>query len=382
MRRLAILGATGSIGESALQVAASLAGEIEVVALAANGNWERLADEAEKFNVRKLALAEERAARALAASGRCAGCEVLAGEDAAERLAADAGSDTVLLAVVGAAALAPAFAALRAGKRLAVASKEPIVMAGAALAAAAREGGGEILPVDSEHSGVFQCLACGRREEVRRIVLTSSGGALRDWPVEKLARATAADALRHPTWSMGKKVTVDSATLMNKALEIVEAHHLFDLPAGAIEVVIHPQSVVHALVEFADGNVFAQMAPPDMRLPIQHALTWPERRAAPWPRLTLETMRRLDFAEPERARYPALALGYRALAEGGTAGAAMNAANEVAVELFLADRIPFGRVTELVHEAMDAIASGTAVTIEAILEADRRARAFVRERAA
>jgi len=259
---------------------------------------------------------------------------------------------------------------VRAGKRLALANKESLVMAGRLLMAEAARSGAEVIPVDSEHSAVFQAMACGRREEVRRVILTASGGPFYRRPAGELARVTPAEALAHPTWSMGPKITIDSATLVNKALEVIEAHHLFDLAADEIGVLIHPESTVHSLVEFVDGSVIAQLGPPDMRMPIQYALTWPERRSAPWERLDLAALGRLHFEEPDSEKFPALRLGFEVVRRGGTLGAALSGADEVAVEAFLAGRIRFSDIVPLLERVLAAHPWMAEPTLDDILRMD------------
>jgi 1-deoxy-D-xylulose-5-phosphate reductoisomerase len=294
--------------------------------------------------------------------------------EALETMVAGPDADVVLSAVVGAAGLAPALAALRAGKVLAVANKEALVAAGPLLMSASREHGGRIVPVDSEHSAVFQALQAGRPEEVESIILTASGGPFRTRPLDTFGAITAAEALRHPTWSMGPKITVDSATMMNKALEVIEAVCLFGLPPDRIRVALHPQAIVHSMVEFRDGSVVAQLGPPDMRLPVLYALSHPERLAYDGPRLRIADLRSLSFEDVDPRRYPALELGYRAAREGGVAGAVLNAANERAVDAFLSGRIPFPRITELAAEALDSHPRHADPGLPEVLAADRWAR--------
>lgn len=373
-RRVAVLGSTGSIGQSALQVIAQLEGRLEVAGLAASTRWQALAEQARATGARRVALADAGLAdhlrRALAGSA----VEVLAGPEGVAALAAADDVDVVLSAVVGAAGLPVALAAAKAGKTLAIANKEPLVMAGPALLALAAEHGATILPVDSEHSAIFQALRGGLKAEVDRIIITASGGPFFDWPAERVFEATVAEALAHPTWAMGPKVTIDSATLMNKALEIVEARWLFDVEPDRIEVVIHPESIVHSVVAFRDGSALAQLSVPDMRTPIQYALTYPERLPGLAAPLDLAAVGRLRFIEPDRVRFPALSLGFSVAREGGVSGAVLNAANEAAVALFLQRRIPFGRITEVVADVLDRHAAVANPDLEAILAADRWAR--------
>jgi 1-deoxy-D-xylulose-5-phosphate reductoisomerase len=280
--------------------------------------------------------------------------------------------------MVGAEGLRPTLAAVEAGKTVALANKEPLVAAGELVMAAAERSGARILPVDSEHSALFQLLQCGREADVSRIVLCASGGPFRDWPAEKIEVAKVADALNHPTWDMGRKITVDSATLMNKGLEVIEAHWLFGVDFDRIEVLVQAQSVVHAMVEFRDGTLISHMGLPDMRTPIQYALTWPERRDRPEGGMTLADLSGLTFGKPDTGRFPCLGLGYRAGRAGGTAGAVLNAANEAAVALFLEEKIPFGGIPRLVEKALKSRTQRPARSLEDVTAADRWARDFVK----
>ena len=375
-KRVVILGSTGSIGRQALAVI-SQRGDIRVCGLAAGSNWKLLAEQARLFGPQAVAIADL-GVRDDLADALPAGVELLAGPEAMTELVGKVGCDLLLNGVVGAAGLAPTLAAIEAGVTPAIANKETLVMAGQAVMAAARKAGLNVLPVDSEHSAIFQCLQAGRREEVRRVVITASGGALRDWPAERLDDATVADALNHPTWEMGRKVTIDSATLVNKALEVVEAHWLFDLPAERIEVVIHPQSVIHSYVEFNDGSVIAQMGYPDMTLPIAYALGYPIRTARDFQPLDLAAIGELTFS-PCRGRFArAVRLGHDVIRKGGPAGAVLNGANEAAVEAFLTGRMPFGRIVPTVEEVLGRAPRGGG-SIAGLLEADRWARRQVEQ---
>jgi 1-deoxy-D-xylulose-5-phosphate reductoisomerase len=359
----------------ALEVIRALGPEYRVVALAAGSNVERLAEQARETGARALGVADESAARALAeALPKPVGPEIFTGPEGLAAIASRPDVDIVLSAVAGGAGLPAALAAARSGKRLALANKESLVMAGGLIMAEAERSGAEVVPVDSEHSAVFQALACGRREEVRRVILTASGGPLYRRPREDQDRVTPEEALAHPTWRMGRKITVDSATLMNKALEVIEAHHLFGLAADEIAVLVHPESVVHAMVEYADGSVMAQLGPPDMRLPIQYALTWPERREAGWKRLDLAALRALHFEEPDGRKFPALELGFEVVRRGGTSGAALSGADETAVEAFLAGRIRLSDIAATVKRVLGAHPWTAEPTLDEILETDRWAR--------
>ena len=377
MIRVALLGATGSIGGAALDVARTHRDRIRPVSLAARRNEIGLIKAAHAFGVRRIALGDpEAAARARAAFDG----EVLEGEEGLVALAADPEADVVVNALVGSVGLRPTVAALERGKRVALANKESVVMAGELLVSIARRTGGTLLPVDSEHSGLFQCLAGRTPDQVRRVTITASGGPfLRRNPAD-VHDATPEEVLRHPTWSMGERITVDSATLVNKGFEVIEARWLFGLPPDRVDVVIHPQSIVHALVEFVDGSVVAQLSVPDMRLPLLYALSHPERWSADLPRLELSALGDLHFEAPDPARSPGLTLARRALAMGGTAPAVLNAADEEAVRLFLEGSIRFGEISPLLDEVLEEHRPVCPITLDGVMEADRWARARLKER--
>jgi len=375
VRKVALLGSTGSIGVAALDVLGRLRDRFRVVALAAGGGrLDALARQAREVDPDLVAVPREDDAARLRELLAGRPVEVVAGQEGLVRAAAGSGADVVVAAIVGAAGLVPTLAAVRAGLTVALANKEALVAAGAVMTRAARESGATLLPVDSEHNAIHQCLRAGRAEEVRRIVLTASGGPFRGRTAEELAAVTPEEALRHPTWEMGPKITVDSATLMNKGLEVIEAHWLFGLPPASIDVVIHPRSVIHSLVEFRDGSIVAQLGTPDMRHPIQYALTYPERLDAPVQRLDLLAASPLEFEPPDPGTFRCLALAYRALEAGGDVPARLNAANEVAVEAFLSGRIPFDRIPAVLERVLEARPPGPADTLEAVLAADREAR--------
>jgi 1-deoxy-D-xylulose-5-phosphate reductoisomerase len=378
VKHVVILGSTGSIGRSALRVVESCPGRLQVCGLAVQGDADGVLEQAVRYGVRDVAVADPvQAARAAAAAPE--GVRVHAGPEGVTALAALAEADVVLCAVVGTAGLRPVLTALEAGKDVALATKEVLVAAGALVTEAARASGGRLLPVDSEHSAIFQCLGPAsaglyRTEGVRRLILTASGGPFAGRPELDLSRVTLAEALAHPRWSMGPKISIDSATLMNKGLEVIEGHWLFGVPMDRIEVVIHPESIVHSMVEFADGSVLAQMSPPDMRYAIQYALLFPERVDSGLPSLDLVAMGGLSFRKPDEARFPCLGLARRAAAGGGTLPAVLNAANEVAVEKFLEKRIPFDGVWRVVERVMDRHSPVGAPDLEQILAADAWAR--------
>jgi 1-deoxy-D-xylulose-5-phosphate reductoisomerase len=369
---LAVLGATGSIGASTLDVAARHRERYTVFALAAHRSADRLLELARAHRPRLAVLsgmAEDGALR-----GRFAelGCELRFGAAALEEVASDGRCDVVMAGIVGAAGLASTLAAVNAGKRVLLANKEALVMAGPLVVRAARASGARLVPVDSEHNAVFQCLS--DMKAVRRILLTASGGPLRSLPLERLAAVTPDQACAHPNWVMGRKISVDSATMMNKGLEVIEAHWLFDVPPERIEVVIHPQSIVHSLVEYVDGSVIAQLSTPDMRVPIAHALAHPERIASGAAPLDLTAMKTLSFEAPDHARFPCLRLAYAALAAGGTAPAMLNAANEAAVEAFLAGRLPFTGIAAVIEQVLSALAARPAEDLASVMAADAEAR--------
>jgi len=378
MPSIAVLGSTGSIGVNTLKVVDRLGPEYRVAALAAGSNWREIAEQARKLRPELVAIGDESVSDALRAE-LPAGIEVAVGAEGLELAASLPVVDTVVLAVTGAVGLPAAMAAARSGKRLALANKESMVMAGRLINRIVGQYGAEIIPVDSEHSAVFQAMHCGGRHHARRIIITASGGPFLDTPVEKLAQVTPEQALNHPTWSMGPKITIDSATLMNKALEVIEARWLFDIDADNIEVVVHPQSIVHSLVEFCDTSVVAQMGLPDMQLPIQYALTYPERIEMPLEPLDLCKAGSLTFRSPDTERFPALELGFRAAREGGTSGAILNAANEIAVEAFIDGRIGFCQIAEIVELTMDCCPGVADPSIEDLYSADAAAWDAARE---
>ena len=373
LRNVVLLGATGSIGQSACRVARDLPDRVRIVGMSGFRNMPRLAEEANRLRPEVLAVADAEAEAELRTKLDYAPARIFIGAEGLVSLAAWPGADMVLVAIVGTGGLRPTLAALEAGKDIALASKEVLVMAGEMVMATARRHGRRILPVDSEHNAIFQCLEGRDTRHVRRLILTASGGPFRAWPAEQLRAVTRQEALRHPTWRMGEKITIDSATLFNKGLEMIEARWLFDVDITHIDVVIHPQSIVHSMVEFVDGSVLAQMSHSDMRFPIQYALTWPDRIAGTLPPLEWAKLGKLDFEEPRYDVFPALDLARQAAERGGAAPAVLNAANEVAVAEFLAGRIAFPRIWEIVAAVLDGT-EGAADDLDALLEADRRAR--------
>jgi 1-deoxy-D-xylulose-5-phosphate reductoisomerase len=371
---VAVLGSTGSIGESTLDVLARHPDRFRVVALAANKSASKLAQQIIQWKPDYAVLADESAVDELRERVARAGVatRILAGEAGLIEAATLPEAQYVMAAIVGGAGLRSTFAAVRAGKRVLLANKEALVMAGALVMRAARESGAALVPVDSEHNAVFQCFS--NKDSVRKIILTASGGPFRATPLEKLDAVTPEEACAHPNWVMGRKISVDSATMMNKGLEVIEACHLFGLPAERIEVLIHPQSIVHSLVEYVDGSLIAQLSNPDMRVPIAYALAYPERIASGARPLDLAAVKGLAFERLDPQRFPCLEFAYAALRAGGTAPAVLNAANEVAVEAFLSRRIRFTAIAAVIEDTLDAVAPTPASSLAAILEADETAR--------
>jgi len=375
-RKIAILGATGSIGKSTLDLVEDHPGRFDVVSVTAAKNVEALADIARRTDARLAVIADESRLGDLQRLLAGTDCRAAAGDAALIEAASD-DAELVIAAIVGCAGLKPVMAAVEAGKSVALANKEALVTAGELMTGAAQASGSVILPVDSEHNAIFQCLAGSRREDVARIILTASGGPFRDASARAIAEATPAEAVAHPNWSMGAKISVDSATMMNKGLELIEARYLFGLTSDRIDIVVHPQSVVHSLVEFVDGSVLAQLGSPDMRIPIACALAWPERIETRAQRLNLTAIARLDFGSPDPERFPALRVARQALEAGGAAPIILNAANEVAVASFLAGAIRFPDIVELVKRSLDELHFDAPTSIAEVLDIDRRTREHV-----
>ena len=379
MKRLTLLGATGSIGLRTLELVSSFPEDFEVAALAARGsNVELVADLVRKYSPQAVALLDAGARDRLAALLPSPRPELYAGAEGLVAVARDVDADVVVSALVGGVGLLPTMAAIQRGRTVALANKETLVMAGSLMTAEARARGVALLPVDSEHSAVFQCLAGHNRGDVHRILLTASGGPFRETPKTALSSVTVEDALRHPTWKMGAKITIDSATLMNKGLEIIEARWLFDVAPEQVQVVVHPQSIVHSMVEYIDGAVIAQLGVADMGVPILYALTYPERRPVPAARLDLTRVGPLTFFPPDVERFPCLGLARRALESGGLAPAVLNAANEIAVAAFLDRRIAFMDIPALIERALDRQAGGALKSIDECVAVDARTREQVR----
>lgn len=380
MKSLLLLGSTGSIGTQTLDVVRRSGGAFRVLGIGARASWRELAEQAREFLPPFVGIVDEEAADRLRPE-LPEGTTLFHGPDAMTDLARELDYETCVHGIVGAAGLRPSVAVLEHGRRLALANKESLVVAGELLMQLAHERGGEILPVDSEHSAIHQCLRGERLDRVRRILLTASGGPFRERTAAELDAVTPDEALRHPNWEMGPRITVGSATLMNKALEVIEVHHLFGLERERIEVVIHPQSIVHSMVEFVDGSVIAQLGPPDMRLPIHYALHAPDRGAADFTGFDFDTFRRLDFERPDVERFPALELGFRCVEEGADSGSVLNAADEEVVAAFLDGKLRFPDMHRITREVLDQ-RPGHADTVDDLIAADARAREMARERCA
>ncbi|MGL4186833.1 MAG: 1-deoxy-D-xylulose-5-phosphate reductoisomerase [Thiotrichaceae bacterium] len=376
MKAITILGATGSIGLSTLDVIARHPSRFKVFALTANHSVDKLLQQCLQFQPRYAVMADEARANQLAQQLRQRDCvtEVLAGEQALADVAAHSDTDYVMAAIVGAAGLVPSLAAAKAGKRVMLANKEALVMSGKLFMDTIAQSGAELLPIDSEHNAVFQCLPVDKCNGVEKVLLTASGGPFRTWAAERLNTVTPEQAVAHPNWSMGQKISVDSATLMNKGLEVIEACWLFNVPASQVEVIVHPQSTIHSMVAYNDGSVLAQLGNPDMRTPIAYALGWPQRLPSGVKPLDLLSVARLDFEQPDMKRFPCLGLAYEAHERGGYATVALNAANEMAVQAFLERRISFQAIPQLVAEVMRAAKSGTAYDLNDILIQDGESR--------
>ncbi len=374
MKNVVILGSTGSIGKSALDVIRNLQHKYKVSALSANSQWELLAKQANEFKPESVSLADERWIDSLKNNLSETSVQIHTGADSVREMVSKDDVDIVISAIVGGAGLPAAVEVIKNGKTLALANKEALVMAGGLVVSMAKENGVSIIPVDSEHSAVLQALRSGHRDEVKKIIITASGGPFYNLPKEKLSKVTKEEALNHPTWKMGQKITIDSATLMNKALEIIEAKWLFGLNSTQIEVIIHPESIVHSLVEFCDGSVIAQMGLPDMKVPIQFALTYPNRENGNVQSLDLAKLGSLNFQKPDMDKFPSLRLGYEVVEKGGTMGATLNAANEVAVQAFLDRKIKFTDITKTVEHVMKEHNFIKDPTLQDIMNADEYAR--------
>lgn len=373
-RKVAVLGSTGSIGCNTLEVVAASEQRLSIAAISAHSRLDDLLRQAQAVRPRWVVATDQAAAEKFDWTGLPTDTELLTGPDAPAKVAAHEAIDVVVAAIVGSAGLTSAWAAVEAGKTLALANKETLVVAGPLVMQRAAERGATILPVDSEHSAIFQALCCGRRSEVRRVILTASGGPFRRHSLAQLRDVTVDDALAHPTWDMGPKITIDSATMMNKALEIIEARWLFDLSPDRIDVVVHPQSIVHSMVEFVDGSVIAQLSPPDMKLPIQLALSHPERWPSPAAKLDLTERLCLEFEPPDEERFPALTLGFEVARRGGTAGAVLNAANEAAVAEFLQGRLQFLDIASVCRAVLEHHHFDPRPSLEQLMRLDRWAR--------
>jgi 1-deoxy-D-xylulose-5-phosphate reductoisomerase len=379
MHRIAVLGSTGSIGTNCLDVIGALPERLDLRGVAARSSWQLLGRQTERFAPRWAVLSDSSLKAVVPRSAFSSKTELVFGPEGVERLAADPEIDVIVSGIVGAAGLAGTWAALETGKRVCIANKETLVVAGPLIMDLARRRGAEVLPVDSEHSAIFQALQSGRKNEVKRIVLTASGGPFRRLSAAQLEQVTPQMALAHPTWNMGKKISVDSATMMNKALEVIEAKWLFGLEIDQIDVVVHPQSIMHSFVEFVDGSVVGQLSPPDMKLPIQYALTWPERTSGVSPKLDWTKSFNLEFEPPDLERFPALALGFEVARRGGTCGAVLNAANEAAVEQFLNRDLKFTDIPRACRAVLEAHDFDPSPSLAELLAHDTRARQEIRQ---
>ena len=383
MKQISILGSTGSIGRQTLAVVEAMAERFGVVALAAGGNLDELVNQIAKHRPQLVSIADAARATELVERLRAAGHsplpEIQHGSAGLVAVATHSAAEIVLSAAVGVVGLEATYAAIKAGKMVALSNKEVLVAAGEVVMAAARAAGVEILPVDSEHNAIHQCLRAGRRAEVKRLILTASGGPFRKTPLAQMASATPEQALAHPNWVMGRRITIDSATLVNKGFEVIEAHWLFDMRPDQIDVVIHPQSTIHSMVEYVDGSILAQLGPTDMRMPIQYALTYPERATSNGVTLDWARLKRLDFEKVSTRRFPCLRLAREALRKKGAYPCAFNAADEVAVEAFLERRIPFGAIAELIESVLMRMPRTKLGSIAGVLEADAEARRLARE---
>lgn len=373
---LCILGSTGSIGSQTLNVCENL--KINVVSLIANSNYKAMEEQIRRYKPKVAALLDEEAASLLKHAVKDTNTKVLTGEAGVLEAVTHFDADTVLTSVVGIAGLLPTIAAIRAGKNIALSNKETLVTAGSIITELIKEKGVKLFPVDSEHSAIFQCLAGNRDKDVEKIILTASGGPFRGYTEKQLEIVTVEEALNHPNWSMGSKITIDSATMMNKGLEVIEAMWLFNIPVTDIEIVVHPESIIHSMVAFKDGSIMAQMGAPDMRIPIQLALTWPERKENPFGRIDFKKLNTLNFSQPDYNTFKALKLAYKAAETGGTLPCAMNAANEVAVELFLKGKITFLQITELISLVMGSHIVNTKPVLDDIIDTDRKSRELAR----
>lgn len=376
MKKLSLIGSTGSIGTQTLEVVAAQPDQLQIVGLAARRSLDLLVQQARRFRPKMVAILDQSLHKDLQQQLQGTGIEVLAGMEGVIEVARLSESNWLVSALVGMAGLQPTLAALEAGKHVALANKETLVVGGELVMGMARRNKLSLLPIDSEHSALFQCLHSEPERAVERLILTASGGPFRTLPAQQLPQMTAAQALQHPTWSMGAKITVDSASLMNKGFEVLEAQHLFDIPLDRVDCWVHPQSIIHSLVEFVDGSVLAQLGPPDMRTPISYALSYPERWPPMWSRLTLEHMQKLTFESPRWDDFPCLQLAYECGRRGSSWPAVLNAANEVAVEMFLQDRICFGQLAPILERTLEAHQPLPHLSLEGLLEVDRWARQF------
>ncbi len=380
MKRIVVLGSTGSIGVNTLKVVADHPKEFQVIGLAAHSNAQLLSQQVRQFRPKFVALQDAARYRELQSSLNGSRCKVLVGQDGVAEVAAAPGADCVVVGITGAAALKPTLAAIAKGRAIGLANKETLVMAGELVIQQAKSHKAQIIPIDSEHSAIFQCLQGHRLSQVRRILLTTSGGPLKDIPFKDFHKLTKQQVMNHPRWKMGPKITVDSATMMNKALEVIEAHWLFGMPVDRIEILVHPEAIIHSLVEFIDGALLAQLGITDMRIPIQYALTYPGRLSSSWPALDLVGIGRLTFEAPNRQKFPCLNFGFEAARKGGTFPAVLNAANEACVRAFLEDGLSFVEIPSLIEGVLRRHKNHPNPTLEDILQADAWAHTEVHKR--
>lgn len=380
LKRISILGSTGSIGENALRVIDRLPDQFEVRYLSAGKNAGRLIEQARKYHPKAVSLSDESQYHRVKSELGLSGVEVFCGREGLLQLAGETDVDLVLNSIVGFPGMEPTFRAIEAGVDIALSNKESLVMAGEIIMNLLKDGGVSLFPIDSEHSAIWQCTVGEESESISRIILTGSGGPFRRKPLEEFSSIKPEDALKHPNWVMGKKITIDSATMMNKGLEVIEARWLFNMPPDRINVVVHPESIIHSMVEFIDGSIKAQLGLPDMKLPIQYALNYPERVPVLWEALDFVKIGKLTFEEPDHSRFPAIQLAYDALEQGGTAPAVLNVVNELAVYAFLSERINFTRISELVSEALSTIPIKSDSSLDDILEAEKLGQEFMRRK--
>ncbi len=378
-RKISILGSTGSIGQNSIAVIKELSDEFELISISGHNNWQELAAQVRQFNLPRVVITDITQADKLRHALKDCSTEILAGPEHLVDLANDPLCDILIVSIVGAAGLPAVLSAVESGKHIAIANKESLVVAGCIIMPLARKTGATILPIDSEHSAILQAMHAGRREDIEKVIITASGGPFRNASAATIENASLEDALNHPTWNMGPKITIDSATMMNKALEVIEARWLYDLPVETIEVLVHPESIIHSMVEFVDGSIIAQMSLPDMKLPIQYALTYPRRLPCPAPRLNLAELGKLTFHAPDPQRFPAIRIGFEVARTGGTAGAVFNAANEAAVNAFRNHQISFPQIAKLTEVCVKHHDWSAHPSLDELILADQWARDYIQK---